>query len=83
MWVTEEPAWKPCCVAKGREEKEAGREPFEVWENGALPKGREAGCLGGRSAAVERLSPERLREVPATLFACPSELLKPVQRQQH
>ena len=65
-------------MAKGREEKEAGREPFDVWENGALPKGVEAGCLGGRSAAVKRLSPDWLRDVPATLFAGPSELLNPV-----
>lgn len=65
----ERPAWKPCWVAKGREEKEAGREPFGVWENGALPTGTEAGCFGGRSAAVERLSAERLRDVPAALLA--------------
>jgi len=63
-------------VASGRAEKEAGP-AAAVCEKGALLKGREAGCLGGRSAAVERLSAERLSEVPPTLPALASELLKP------
>lgn len=29
-WMGEVVAWKPCCVARGREEKEAGWKPFNV-----------------------------------------------------
>ena len=75
--IAEEPAWKPCWVAKGREEKEAGREEFGACENRMVPAGREEGCLGGRSAATEGLSAERPRDVPAMLFPWPSELLNP------
>lgn len=46
-------------------------------EEDALPQGREAGCLGGRSAAVEKLSPDRVSDVPATLLTLASELLNP------
>ena len=67
VWVGEVAAWKPCCVARGREEKEAGWAPSK-----ALPAGREAGCFGGRSAVAEMLSPEGVAEVPARLCAWPS-----------
>ncbi len=65
-------------MASGRAEKEAGP-AAAVCEKGALLEGREAGCLGGRSA-VERLSAERLSEVPPTLPALASELLKPTKQ---
>ena len=80
-WVGEVAAWKPCCVARGWEEKEAGREPLREGGAGALPTGREAGCFGGRSAVAEMLSPEGDAEVPARLFAWPPGLVKPVQQQ--
>lgn len=66
-------------MARGRAEKEAGPAAVDC-EKGALLKGREAGCLGGRSAAVGRLSAERLSEVPATLPALASELLNPTEQ---
>lgn len=66
-------------MASGRAEKEAGS-AAAVCEKGTLLEGREAGCLGGRSAAVERLSAERLSEVPPTLPALASELLKPTKQ---
>ena len=68
-------------MARGREEKETGREPFSMWGIGAVPAGREAGCFGGRSAVAERLSPEGVAEVPARLFTWPTGLVKPVQQQ--
>ena len=64
-------------MASGRAEKEAGS-AAAVCEKGTLL--REAGCLGGRSAAVERLSAERSSEVPPTLPALASELLKPTKQ---
>lgn len=81
-WMGEVAAWKPCCVARGREVKEAGREALSAWEVGALPAGREAGCFGGRSAVAEMLSPEGVAEVPARLIAWPLRLVKPVKQQQ-
>lgn len=79
-WVGEVAAWKPCCVARGWEEKEAGREPLREGGLGALPTGRDAGCFGGRSATAEMLSAEGVAEVPARLLAWPPGLVKPVQQ---
>ena len=69
-------------MASGREEKEAGP-AAAVCEKGALLEGREAGCLGGRSAAVDRLSAERLSEVPPTLPVLASELMKPTKQSKY